>query len=257
MAEWRRQSLGGGEIADEGGIVRLAIPCATTAAYADAEIHDYATSRRSDFLWRPPVQMRLRARASHPAAQPDRPGAECLRGTAGFGFWNASLGAGIRGPRLPDAVWFFYASPPSNMQLVPELPGYGWKAQVVHANRAGAFIAAPPTALAVAWARVSGQTAPAARWVQRLAGAHEAIITADLASWHDYRLEWRPDAATFFVDDRLICTAPHPPRGPLGFIAWCDTQFAIATPRGEIRFGLLATGPEWLELADLAIAPLE
>ena len=50
--------------------------------------------------------------------------------------------------------------------------------------------------------------------------------------------------------------APNPPPGPLGFVAWIDNQYAVATPRGELRFGALTCGPQWLELASLSIEPL-
>ena len=51
--------------------------------------------------------------------------AHTLRGTAGFGFWNYPFS--VRGDplMLPEAVWFFYASPPSNMALIPGVPGWG------------------------------------------------------------------------------------------------------------------------------------
>jgi hypothetical protein len=32
-------------------------------------------------------------------------------------------------------------------------------------------------------------------------------------------------------------------------VTWVDNQFAVATPRGDLRFGTLnAPGPQWLEL---------
>jgi len=45
-------------------------------------------------------------------------------------FWNDpfTLTGGINA--LREAVWFFYASPPSNMALVPGVPA-GWKAAIV------------------------------------------------------------------------------------------------------------------------------
>jgi hypothetical protein len=54
--------------------------------------------------------MTVRACFSHPAGT--------LRGTAGFGFWNDPfLMTGARLPALPRAIWFFYASAPSEMKL--------------------------------------------------------------------------------------------------------------------------------------------
>jgi hypothetical protein len=35
---------------------------------------------------------------------------------------------------LPRAIWFFYASPPSHMDLALDVPGYGWKAAMIDAT---------------------------------------------------------------------------------------------------------------------------
>jgi hypothetical protein len=53
-----------------------------------------------------------------------------------------------------------------------------------------------------------------------------------------------------------VLVAPDPPPGPLGFVAWIDNQYAVATPRGSLRFGTLASEREWLALDALAITPL-
>jgi hypothetical protein len=227
--------------------------------YTDAQIDDYANLARADFPWKPPLRMELRARASHMAATPghntpDDP--TMLRGTAGFGFWNYPFS--VRGDilMLPESVWFFYASPPSNMALVPGIPGYGWKAQVVHSMRAGALASLVPTALTTGWGRLTGDTQPAARWLQRLSGAHEAVITAPFTDWHTYTLEWRTGLATFWVDGHVVLRVPNPPTRPLGFVAWLDNQYAIATPQGVLRFGTVESGPQWLEIANIRINSL-
>lgn len=157
---------------------------------------------------------------------------------------------------LPEAIWFFYASPPSNMALVPNSIGWGWKAQVVHSLRAGALAAVLPTTLATGWARVTGNTRPAARWLQRLSGTYEALLPVDMTVWHSYVLEWRKETATFWVDGSLFLRVPQPPTRPLGFVAWLDNQYAIATPRGVLRFGTVTSGPQWFELDSVRIEPL-
>jgi hypothetical protein len=121
----------------------------------------------------------------------------------------------------------------------------------VHAARAGVVLQSVPTAASVLWARLTGRTQPAARWVQSISGAHEAALRLDWTAWHTYDLEWQRDAATFRVDDELVLRGPQgsTPRGPLGFVTWVDNQFAVATPRGEFRFGTLdAPGKQWIEL---------
>lgn len=272
-ARWKQIVPGGGRLEVARSSLRLALPEARQRGYSDAQIDDYSGTGAgsSRFSWRPPLRMEVRARASHPAhptyvatqVSPQqglatKQGAQqYLRGTAGFGFWNYPFTLSGTVIRLPDAIWFFAASPPSNMALVPGMPGWGWKAQVVHAHRWQALAAGIPTLGAVAWARLSGQEDAAARWVQRVSGAKEASLdTTDLREWHDYTLEWRREEARFWVDGTLVLAVPEPPPGPLGFVAWIDNQYAVATPRGIFYFGTLDSEPEWLEIDWLRITPL-
>jgi len=254
--------MGGGRMDVSGDGLRLALEGATADRYSDAQIDDHTGQRASRYPWRPPLRMRIRARASHaayPASAPVRNDGRWLRGTAGFGFWNAPFTLAGGGVRLPEAVWFFAASPPSNMALTADGVGYGWKAQVVHARRIGALAATASLALTALWARVSGDERPAARWMERLTGAQEQALDptqADLRQWHDYALEWRPERAHFSIDGREVFAASDPPQGPLAFVAWIDNQYAVATPRGELHFGALACPSQWLELASLNIEPL-
>jgi len=241
LPHWTRWLQGTGRMEAGESILRLVTWDARAGEYSDAQLDDYHGLRRSQWPWRPPLRMSVRARASQ--AEPV--------GTAGFGFWNDPFTLSGRVLALPEAVWFFYASPPSDMALVPDVPGRGWKASVVNTTLAGALLSGLPTALAVLWARLTGpaRAASAARWVQRISGAHEAPLHLDWTAWHTYELEWLPDVATFWVNGSSILRAPHPPAGPLGFVTWVDNQFAIATPRGEFRFGTLdAPGRQWLEL---------
>jgi len=202
--------------------------------------------------------MEVRARSSLPAALTSQVEQEpdILRGTAGFGFWNYPFS--VRGDilLLPEAIWFFYASPPSNMELVPGIPGWGWKAQVIHSMRSASLFATVPTALTTGWGRLTGNTRPAGRWLQRLSGAQEASLDVAMTAWHTYELEWRMTEVTFRVDGCRVLHAPHPPTRPLGFVAWLDNQYAIATPRGILRFGTVGCGPQCVELDAVTIEPL-
>jgi hypothetical protein len=261
-SRWIRTTPNGGTLDVSASGLRFALPKDTHAdVYSDAQIDDYSALPLSRFPWRPPLHMEVRARASHPAhpaqvlPSEQLENQQWLRGTAGFGFWNYPFSLTGAILRLPDAIWFFAASPPSNMALAPGSPGWGWKAQVVHSHRPGAALAVAPTAAAVAWARLSHREQAAARWVQRLSGARETALETDLREWHTYTIDWRHDHARFFVDGAETLSVANPPRGPLGFVAWIDNQYAIATPRGQLRFGTLATGPEWLELESLHIMP--
>lgn len=236
----------------------MTLPSVQRGEYADAQIDDYGKLSRANFPWRPPLHMEVYARSSLPAATVDSTVASrgILRGTAGFGFWNYPFS--VRGDilMLPEAIWFFYASPPSNMALVPGITGWGWKAQVVHAMRPGAVLAIVPTLLATGWGHLTSNTRSAARWLQRLSGAHEALLPIEMTEWHTYRLEWYATEVHFWVNGRHILQVPHSPCGPLGFVAWLDNQYAIATPRGVLRFGTVSCEPQWLELGSVSIAPL-
>src|SRR5579863_4761335 len=230
---WSQTSLGTGTLQCAASALRMSFPITKIGEYSDAQIDDYAGRSRANFPWQPPLYLEVRARSSHPAAtaQSTVESSNILRGTAGFGFWNYPFS--VRGDilMLPESIWFFYASPPSNMALVPTLPGWGWKAQVVHSMRAGALAATAPLALTAAWARLTGDTRPAAHWMQRLSGASEAILNVTMEEWHTYRIEWSHDKATFWIDGLLVHTVLHPPTRPLGFVAWLDNQYAVATPR--------------------------
>lgn len=259
---WIRTCPGGGAITVARSVLRLALPGAVPERYSNAQIDDYSAFPRARYPWRPPLRLELRARASlpaHPAgsaAPADHAKQPYLRGTAGFGFWNHPFSPSGDVLRPPEAVWFFAASPPSNMALVPGIPGWGWKAQIVHAQRWGALAASVPALGAVARARLTGNDRAASRWVQRVSGASEAPLMADLSEWHDYSIEWRTEVARFCVDGAEVLAANSPPRGRLGFVTWIDNQFAIATPRGDFRFGTLESGPQWLEIDWLRIMSL-
>lgn len=256
--QWTQTVLGASYIERVEAMLRLGFTQAEQGTYADAQIDDYGQRARAHFPWRPPLRMEIQARASLPAAATPASGQTyaALQGTAGFGFWNHPFS--VRGDilMLPEAVWFFYASPPSDMALVPGIPGWGWKAQVVHSMRPGALFSTLPMALSTSLALLTGETRPAERWMQRLTGAHEALLDVDLTTWHTYTLEWRAHEARFLVNGQEVLRAPRPPTRPLGFVAWLDNQFAIATPRGVLRFGTVSSAAQWLEITQLSITPL-
>ena len=68
---------------------------------------------------------------------------------------------------------------------------------------------------------------------------------------HTYTLEWRTNVGAISRwMGRTCLITPHAPRGPLGFIAWIDNQYAVVTPQGRFGFGLVATTErQWLALA--------
>jgi hypothetical protein len=245
---WNCWTIGSAAALDlSGGAWRLTLTDASRRVYSNAQIDDYAALSRAEFPWRPPVQLTVRARFSHSAHE--------LRGTAGFGFWNRPTGLHKRHPpALPAAIWFFFASPPSNMALDAEVPGYGWKAATVEARWRRALPLLP-------WLAVS---APAMHlrslrrrlWPvsQRAFRIREALLDVDMAAWHTYRLDWQVEGSRFDVDDRLIMAGAPGPHGPLGFVMWMDNQYAIVTPWGRVGYGLLSrSGEQRLEVSELDI----
>ncbi len=253
---WTQTCIGSGSLTVANSVLHLAIsPQSQSARYADAQIDDYGQRARADFPWRPPLRMEVQMRSSLPVATADTriDNTKILQGTAGFGFWNYPFS--IQGDilMLPEAVWFFYASPPSDMALVPGVPGYGWKAQVIHTMRPGALLAAVPTAFATGWGRLSNDVQPAARWLQKLSGAQEALLPVSMTQWHTYALEWHANAARFWIDGAEVLYAPHPPTRALGFVAWLDNQYAVATPRGVLRFGTVSYDTQELEIDSIRI----
>ncbi len=198
-------------------------------------------------MWQPPLRLTLRARFSHPA--------ETLRGTAGFGFWNDPLMmTGKRSLALPQAIWFFFSSPPSNMKLDEHTPGPGWKAATIDAGR-WPFLALLPTApLAVPLMNIGGLYRTCWPLGQRAIGVSEALLPIAMTAWHTYQLDWQVGAAHFRVDGQTVLACRTAPRGPLGFVAWLDNQYMVVTPWGKFGAGLVdAPGEQWLDIGQIEL----
>jgi hypothetical protein len=234
---WRHTAIGGGRLIVTDAGLRLALAGAHRARYADAQIDDYAGLPRRRFPWRPPLRLTVRARAPSP-----------LAGTAGFGFWNNPLSPLGGFPALPAAIWFFYASPPSDMPLADGVAGYGWKAACLDATQPEALAWAPLAPPILLMNRIPSFYRRVWPRVQRSLRIAEAPIPALDATWRTYTLEWRERYARFAVDGAAVLETDRPPRGPLGSVAWVDNQWAVATPRGRIGWGLLDAGAQWMEL---------
>ena len=246
---WRRYLVGAGELHCSARSLRLETIDATASRYSDAQIDDYAGLSRRCFPWSPPLRLEVRARFSHPAGE--------LKGTAGFGFWNDPfLMTGARSPALPRAIWFFYASAPSNLKLDLQTPGCGWKAATIDALRPIAGLLAPLSPAAMLLMNV--RTVYRVLWppIQRALGVCEAPIDVEMTEWHSYTLEWGRESASFAIDGEAVLKNAPSPRGPLGFVMWLDNQYMVATPWGRFRWGLLdVPGSQWLEVDRLRIEP--
>lgn len=244
--------IGGGRVEGLGEAgYRLTLP-PMQHGYADAQLDDHRRLKRSAFPWQPPVRMRVRARASE--ANP--------LGTLGFGLWNDPFslsfgqgGAARRLPAAPRAIWFFYASPPADLSLAPGAPPNGWKASCIHSPYVPALLLAPLAAAGLAAAQIPFLRRPVLKRAVGGLRASEVQVAASLAGWHEYEIFWGSGRALFKVDGEAVLEAAAPPAGPLGFVAWIDNQYAIASPEKGFHFGVLPTSREQgLELSELSLA---
>jgi hypothetical protein len=238
--------------------------------YSDAQLDDYSGLPRRRYPHRPPLRLSLKARFSHDLKHNHRDTKDtekinaqwsshlrgALIGTAGFGFWNNPFGAQSNIPTLPQAIWFFFASPPSNMALALDVPGWGLKAACIDAGRASALACAPlaPSVMLACRSRRLYR----ALWprIQRALAISESLLPAgfQMTEWHMYALEWRRDGARWQVDGQTLLETDRAPRGPLGFVAWIDNQYAIVTPWGKVGAGLLdILDEQWLEIDEVEV----
>jgi hypothetical protein len=229
---WDIAEIGSGIVTPSADGLRLTVN--PTRQYSNAQIDDYyvrdAGKLHFNFRWRPPLRMSVTAWAQKP---------DTLKGTAGFGFWNHPFSPDMkRLPRLPQAIWFFFSSPPNHMQLAYGVPGFGWKAATIDATRA--LHLAPFALPAILLMRVPRLYSRLWQPIQRALKIGECALNIGLlASPHTYTIDWQLDHAVFAVNNVPMLKTPFAPRGALGFVAWLDNQYAIVTPQGKFGFGVL------------------
>lgn len=227
---WYVAQVGRGTVTPAPHALRLTV-APSPSAYSNAQIADYDYDR-FDFNWQPPLRLTVTAWVSSTIDQ--------LRGTAGFGFWNHPFSPDSRRVRLPQAIWFFFSAPPSNMALAYGISGHGWKAATLDATRPAALVLAPlavPAALLMRVPRLYKRLYPA---IQRRLAIDERLLDLSLlAERHTYTLDWRHDGATFAIDGKTMLETPYSPRGRAGFVAWLDNQYAVVTPQGKLHFGIV------------------
>ena len=238
-----RRSPGAAVQADGAGWT-LSIPGGPAGRYRLAQLDDYTRLARRRFVWQPPVSLRLRARAS----------AADLPGTWGFGLWNdpfgLSLGLGgtaARLPALPQAAWFFHASPPNQLTFHDDQPADGFLAATFRS------LTLPPLLLA---AGLPGLLLPrlARRAAAGLVAQGSVRLDLDVTAWHAYRLDWNTGQVVFMIDGEKVLETAVAPRAALGLVLWIDNQYAAFPPDGRLAFGTLAGPPARLELADIVLA---
>lgn len=232
---------------------KLRLPPGPEGSYRLAQIDDYSQLDRAEFLWQPPLRLRLSAKVS----------AQDIPGTWGFGFWNDpfSLSFGFGGgkrrfPALPNAAWFFYASQHNYLSLRDDLPARGLLAATFRSPQwSPALLGLGIPALPLLALK------PTARWLRRLARRliqqDTALLPLDTTQRHTYELHWHTDRVCFAIDDIEIFETPVAPLAPLGFVLWMDNQFAAFPPNGKLAYGMLPNeNPSRLNIYNLEIQPL-
>jgi hypothetical protein len=252
---WHLLEIGGGWVEQSGDSrILLNLP-AIRSGYADAQIDDTQGLQRKYFRWKPPVHLYVKARTNLTSPL----------GTLGFGFWNDpfSLSLGQAGtarklPAAPQAVWYFYGSKPNDIRLSADSPGPGWKAMVLRSPQLPGLLSLALGAIGIGLAQLPLCRRPIMRAAQGVIQAREELLALEMNDWHTYEIFWSIDGVRFLIDDAEILSVPFAPPGPLGFVAWIDNQYALASPDGGIRFGHLPTElTQELELSVLQIKSID
>ncbi len=224
---------------------RLQIPAGAAGSYRLAQLDDYFALPRSRFPFIAPASLSLRCRVSE----------SLLPGTWGFGFWNDPFmfslglqGAARRLPVLPNAAWFFHASPENHLSLRNQLPGNGFLTQSFSSPKIPSLLMAP--SLLAAPLLLSKTFA---KWIRaisgKIIGEDSTRLGLDVTQWHTYSLDWNPTHVEFSIDGAAVFETSVSPKGPLGLVIWIDSQFAAFTPEGKINVGTEKNPvPAWMEI---------
>jgi hypothetical protein len=228
---------------------RLEIPASATRRYRLSQLDDHTGLKRREFLWKPPLSLNLQARLS----------AADLPGTWGFGFWNdpfsfliaygGSLG---RFPTLPQAAWFFHASPQNYLSFRDDLPANGFLAATFRSqNIPAAMLAVAAPALGFT---LFPRTARLMRGlIRRVVSQDSLSIKIDPTQWHKYALFWEDGQIIFSVDEMQIFQTTVIPQPPLCLVIWIDNQYAALPPMGRLKYGTQPNPePAWMEVRDIA-----
>jgi hypothetical protein len=219
----------------------MKIPAGDSYAYRFAQIDDYFGLPRRKFPHHA-LTLSLRARTS----------SSTIPGTWGFGLWNdpfgMSLGFGanrFRLPTLPNAAWFFGASPENHLSF-SDKPAQGFLAQ---SFRSPIF----HTSLLPAGMLLPFSAKTTRRMLSKVIAEDSSALGVDVTQWHSYKLEWGESRVAWYVDEVQVFESLVSPNPPLGLVIWIDNQFAAFKPDGKIGFGVLEGGEEWLAIEDLVM----
>jgi hypothetical protein len=232
------------------GSWHLEIPSSKRGGYRLAQLDDHGSLRRGNFLWNPPLALSLQARLS----------AEELPGTWGFGLWNDPFSFMLaynrlvpRFPVLPDAIWFFHASPQNYLSFRDDLPANGFLAATFYSHHMPAVLLALASPI-LALTFIPGAAQVVRRLLQRVIHQDAALVHINVTDWHTYMLEWDAGKVRFSLDGANISETNIVPRGPLSLVIWVDNQYAALSPVGRLKYGTLPNPePTWMELRELRL----
>lgn len=224
-------------------------PSGEAGQYRVAQLDDYRTRRRRDFLWLPPLSFSCEMRAS----------GRDLPGTWGVGLWNDPFGFGIAQgavrllPALPNTAWFFFASEPNYLSFRDDLPAVGQLAGVFRSPKLPLWIFVPVGIVLAPMLLIPA----AAHWLRKIAShlirEDAARLMLDPQEWHHYQIDWAADQVRFLLDGEVMFETACVPQGPLGLVLWIDNQYAAWRPDGRLKYGTLENQSAWIEIRDLKV----
>ncbi len=247
----RERCSNGASIAKTPNGWRLEIPAGAAGTYRLAQLDDYVMSARRNFHHSPRWTISLRGRVS----------STNLPGTWGFGIWNDPFGFSLgfgrtegRLPVLPNAAWFFYASPPNWLAFRDGIPARGFFAGTLYSPKIPSLVLAPAI-LTLPFFAIK----PISRLFRRLAGKivkqDATNISLDVTQFHEYSIEWLRETVNFKIDGEAILKTTVSPNPPLGLVLWIDNQYAAWDPKGSLGYGTLENPAGSLEIEAISINP--
>ena len=234
----------------EPGTLRLQIPAGPAGRYRLAQLDDYSGLPRKSSPWSPESVIQVQMRAS----------SAMIPGTWGIGFWNNPFSLAIlsgaemlRLPALPEAAWYFFASSHNYLSFRDDLPAQGSLAATFSSpgrSNPWLLLAIPVLPLLV----IPPTARKLRKLIPKIIRQDSQALPIDPTRWHEYRLEWRKERATFQVDGQILFETKTAPDAALGFVVWVDNQYAAFPSDGRLRFGSLANPePAWIELRQLTL----
>jgi hypothetical protein len=220
----------------------LEIQGGDSLSYRVAQLDDYSQLPRHKFPHHS-LTLSLRARAS----------SDSIPGTWGFGLWNdpfgLSLGFGgnpFRLPALPNAAWFFHASPQNYLSFQDDKPAQGFLAQTFRSPSFHPLLI--PAGLTLPFSRKLTR-----QLLGKVIEEDGIALSVDVTQWHVYSFEWSPKRVAFYVDMAQVFASPVSPRAPLGVVIWIDNQYAAFRPDGKMEWSVLKGKECWIEIEDVVI----